>query len=215
MLKRLFNKKQVPFKFIEPDLDARKIKTKILFVDDNYFPVVDILKKGGWPNVNLVEDIENLDSHIVKESQIIFVDIHGIGKALDFKNEGLGLVSALKRKYPEKRVVVYSAESKGDRFSEDLEAADRRLKKNAEPYRFISLVEQYSEEFFTYERCVTRLQALLKDEFNTVLTEEEVKEKIANLQRDNSFTERDVSKVFNLNNVGSLASIISLLFSGS
>lgn len=213
MFNKLFKKNEPHLEFREPDLETRKNKTNILFVDDNYFQVVDILKKSGWLNTHSTHDIDNLDASIVKDAQIIFVDIHGVGKSLGFSNEGLGLVSALKKKHPEKRVIVYSSETKGDRFEEDLESADKRIKKNADPYRFVSLVEEYSAEFFTLDRCIIRLQKILHSEFNTSLTEAEIKEKLAAIQNQGNTNTNTVSKVFNLSNAGSLASLVSLLFS--
>lgn len=119
-----------------------KSNLRILFIDDEHtkFKMVSILKKSGWINTNSVKDITNLDDNKVKEADIIFVDINGVGKTL-FKDEGLGLASALKKKYPEKKIVIYSAETKGDRFHKALREVDDCLSKNAEPYQFINLIE--------------------------------------------------------------------------
>jgi hypothetical protein len=51
---------------------------------------------------------------------------------------------ALKDKYPQKTIILYSAEPTGDRFDKKLKKVDDSLPKNAEPYEFISLIEQYS-----------------------------------------------------------------------
>lgn len=119
-----------------------KSNLKILFIDDQHtkFKMVSILKKSGWKNTNSVKDITDLDDYRAKESDIIFVDINGVGKTL-FKDEGLGLASALKKKYPAKKIVIYSAETKGDRFHKALREVDDCLSKNAEPYQFINLIE--------------------------------------------------------------------------
>lgn len=135
----------------EKDLiDDFKTKSHILFVDDDpKFQVVTILKKSGWINTKRVKDIYNIDDVEVKNTNIFFVDIQGVGVALGFKDEGLGLALALKNKYPEKKVIIYSAESKGDRFHQALRKADSFLPKNAEPYEFQQLVEDYSKESFS------------------------------------------------------------------
>lgn len=75
------------------------------------------------------------------KSDIFFVDIQGVGKKLDFQDEGLGLANALKNKYPNKKVVIYSAENRGDRFHEALKKADDSLPKNAEPFQFQQTIE--------------------------------------------------------------------------
>ncbi len=119
-----------------------KNNVRILFVDDEHtkYKMVSILKKAGWKNTKSVKDITDLDDYKAKEADIIFVDINGVGKAL-FEDQGLGLASALKKKYPEKKIVIYSSETKGDRFHKALREVDDCLSKDAEPYQFVNLIE--------------------------------------------------------------------------
>ncbi|XKE44606.1 hypothetical protein LG302_14690 [Halomonas organivorans] len=213
ILKRFCKKKSHPnfFDLTKPEI---KDRTKILFIDDNQFKVVDILKKNGWKNTQSLNDVEDLDDRRVRESHIIFIDIHGVGRELGFSNEGLGLVKELKKRYPEKKVVVYSAESKGDRFEEGFEYADSRLKKNVDPIRFLALVDEYSNEFFSLDACAARLQEILREDFKVSMTLGEVKDKISQVQRKGDFSEAFVSRVFNVNNAGSVASVLSLVLGG-
>lgn len=116
---------------------------RILFIDDDTrFKVVKIMKQAGWPNVSIRKDIRDLEEPEVKDTDVFFIDIHGVGRALDFADGGLGLTLAIKAKYPEKKVVLYSAQTDGDRFHKALKKADGSLAKNAEPYEFITLLEQ-------------------------------------------------------------------------
>ena len=70
-------------------LDKRKKLTTILFIDDDTkFKVVNILKKSGWENTSLVKDIGSFDDLKVKEANILFVDVQGVGRALECKDEG-------------------------------------------------------------------------------------------------------------------------------
>ena len=132
---------------ISQNLEDRKKLTNILFVDDDTkFKVVSILKTAGWINTKAVKDIGNLDEQYVKDAHIIFVDVQGVGKLLQTRDEGLGLALILKRKYSSKYIIIYSAQTEGDRFHEALRKADASLAKNAEPYEFQQLVEQFSEE---------------------------------------------------------------------
>jgi hypothetical protein len=127
--------------------DRLKERTRILFVDDQHakFKMVSILKKAGWSNTKSVKDIIDLDDPRAKEADIVFVDINGVGTTI-FEDQGLGLASALKNKYPEKKIVIYSAETTGDRFHKALREVDDCLPKNAEPYQFINLVESFAKE---------------------------------------------------------------------
>lgn len=119
-----------------------KATTKILFIDDHHteYKIVSILKKAGWTKTKSVKDITDLSSSVVLESDIIFVDINGVGLEL-FEDQGLGLASALKRKYPQKKIVIYSAETTGNRFHQALREVDHCLPKNADAYQFINLIE--------------------------------------------------------------------------
>lgn len=129
--------------------DRLKLRTRILFIDDMYseYKMVSILKKAGWTNTKAIKDILDLDDQIVLDSDIIFVDINGVGVTL-FEDQGLGLASALKNKYQKKKVILYSAETSGDRFHKALRQVDDCLAKNAEPYQFINLVESLAKEIY-------------------------------------------------------------------
>lgn len=130
----------------EPEnLETKKNTTKILFIDDEVkFKVVKILQNAGWLHTKLIKDAKSLDQPEIYESQIIFVDVQGVGVELNFKEEGLGLASALKKKYPNKKIIIYSAEQKGDRFHQALREVDDFLPKDADPYQFQSIVESFA-----------------------------------------------------------------------
>lgn len=142
------NGKSADSKTAETD-KTKKIQHKddyrILFIDDKHsdFKMVSILKKAGWTNTKAIKDLTDLDDIKAREASIIFVDINGVGVQM-FEDQGLGLAAALKDKYPKKTIILYSAEPTGDRFDKKLKKVDDSLPKNAEPYEFISLIEQYS-----------------------------------------------------------------------
>lgn len=106
--------------------------------------MVSILKKSGWINTKSVKDVIDLDDPKVNEADIIFVDINGVGTTM-FQDQGLGLASALKKKYESKKIILYSAEITGDRFHRALREVDGCLSKNAEPYQFINLIEEFAK----------------------------------------------------------------------
>jgi hypothetical protein len=126
----------------------------------------------------------------------------------------LGLISALKDKYPNKKVVVYSSESAGDRFHIGLSKADARLSKNADPYEFQTLVEKFARESFSLDECIGRMQKTLQTELGTPVERDVIVRNLNKLYKNQSFTEFDISKVFNLRNAASVASIIQLFLTG-
>ncbi|MBZ9612304.1 response regulator transcription factor [Rheinheimera maricola] len=126
-------------------LDEFKNETRILFIDDDTrFKVSKILIKSGWVHTKLIKDCETLDDIDIVNASILFIDVQGVGLAMGFNDEGLGLALAIKQKYPNKKVVIYSAETQGDRFHKALRAADSFLAKNADPYEFQRLVEDFT-----------------------------------------------------------------------
>ncbi len=199
-----------------PDRSIDDIKSicRVLFVDDKNFSVLNILIKSGWVNTKRIKDVNSLDDVDIREANIIFVDIQGVGNALKFKDEGLGLIVALKNKYPEKRVIVYSAESTGDRFHEGLSVADASLRKNADPYEFQKLVEEFAKEAFSLEESIGRIRKILREELGITLSREEVLRKIHKLNKMSSFSLEDIRKVFNLQNAANIATIIQLFITG-
>ncbi len=119
------------------DISALKRKIKILFIDDDQgFKIVGILKKMGWENTRIVEDINSLEEAVLSDADVVFVDIQGVGKSMFYVDEGLGLALAIKRRYQKKKIIIYSAEEEGARFHDALQEADYSLPKTAEPIRF-------------------------------------------------------------------------------
>jgi hypothetical protein len=132
----------------EAKIESLKSKVKILFIDDDTkFNIVKILKDSKWKHTKSVVDIKSLDIPIVKEADIFFVDVNGIGKLLNCEHEGLDIALMLKQKYPNKKVVIYSA-NKNNNFHPAWDQCDFKLEKNALTYQFQSLVEQYSLELY-------------------------------------------------------------------
>lgn len=128
---------------------AAKVKQKpgvsILFVDDDVkFQVVNILKRNGWTNTKIIKDVVSLEQPEVAAADIFFVDIQGVGVSLGFKDQGLGLVIALRKKYPSKKIVIYSAEN-ANAFHPAFGQANERISKDADPYEFMEAVERLSE----------------------------------------------------------------------
>lgn len=129
------------------DIEKLKKSTSILFIDDDTkFKVVKILVNEGWLNTKSIIDLKSYNDEVIKNSDIVFVDVQGVGKVLDCKDEGLGLAMNIKNKYPNKKVVIYSAVQLHNVFHEAVQKVDFLLSKDAEPYEFISLIERFSKE---------------------------------------------------------------------
>ena len=200
-----------------PDRSPEELKKicRILFVDDKEFDVPDILINSGWENIKTLPDIESLESLDVREASIIFVDISGVGHNLGFSGQGLGLISALKERYPHKKVVVYSAQTRGNRFHQGLSDADARLAKNADPFQFERLVERLARESFSLPDFIQRLKEILNRELNIDYSEDEIRRILGRIGNKQDYSSSAIARAFNLQDAGSIASIISLFLKGS
>lgn len=125
-------------------IEAQKPRTHILFIDDDTkFNTVKILKDSGWKNTKTVKDIKSIDLPIVQNADIVFVDINGVGKLLGLEYEGLDLAYMIKHKYPEKKVVIYSAKKNANSFHKAWDIIDSRIEKNALPIQFQNVADNY------------------------------------------------------------------------
>ncbi len=129
------------------DIEKLRKSTTILFIDDDTkFKVVKILVNEGWVNTKSITDLKSYNDDVIKNSDIVFVDVQGVGKILECKDEGLGLALNIKSKYSDKKVVIYSAVQIHNVFHDAIQKVDFLLSKDAEPYEFISLIERFSKE---------------------------------------------------------------------
>ena len=125
-------------------IESRKPKTTILFIDDDTkFKTVKIFKDSGWKNTKTTKDVKSIDLPIVQNANIIFVDINGVGKLLGLQHEGLDLAQMIKQKYPEKKVIIYSAKKDTNAFHPAWDIIDGRIEKNALPIQFQNVAENY------------------------------------------------------------------------
>jgi hypothetical protein len=133
----------------EDKIGVMKAKVNILFIDDDKnFKIVKILKGAGWKNTRSVIDVNGIDIPIIRTAEILFVDINGIGITLGCEHGGLDIAQMIKERYPEKKVIIYSANKTTNAFHPAWDIVDFKLEKNALPNQFQGLVETYSLELF-------------------------------------------------------------------
>lgn len=135
------------------NIEGMRAQTNILFIDDDKkFKIVSIIKSSGWKNTTFFPnpDVKDINDERIRKAHIIFVDILGVAKTL-YEDEGLGLAADLKKKYPEKKIVIYSAEPAHQSFHEAWKITDDRIQKNAQPAEFISCIETLADSIWKKE----------------------------------------------------------------
>ena len=191
-----FKSKQQKLTLPQRSIDDIKGLTKILFIDDVKFDVVDNLIKSGWIHTKRIKDVDTLNQPEVKDSHIYFVDIEGVGKKLGFTDEGLGLSRALKETYPSKAVILYSAQREGDRFDKTLSIVDSTIRKNADSYEFIKLAEKFSKQAFSYDQIFIRIQKIIKEETGQAFELSEIELKIISASKKDGLNLKKLSESF-------------------
>ncbi len=148
-----------------PDVAQLKSMTRILFIDDeDRTRLLNYLEREGW-HARQIRDLCRLEDVDLRDSHIVFVDIMGIGKALEKENEGLDVVVSIKRKFPEKKVVLYSSRSTHDIFHEANELADKRIyKRSGDLEQFILTAEELSRRCFSWDHVVHEIFEKIKNQ---------------------------------------------------
>ncbi len=118
-----------------------KEEISILFIDDQSFDYVKNLKQAGYVNVKKISVVKRIDSPEICNANIIFVDINGVGESLFPKEQGLGVAKAIKKRFKDKKVYLYSAQHHA--LNSDFNLLDGVLSKNADPYEFINIIDNY------------------------------------------------------------------------
>lgn len=201
-------------KFPTRTIDQLKSAVNILFIDNEVFNLTSELKeKEGWKRITYVPDILSLSQPELVDAHIVCVDIQGVGRELGFEDEGLGLIVAIHKHYPEKKIIMYSAEAKGqiDAFHPAEAIVNARLRKSANRYQFESTIEQLAREAFCLDSCAITIQRVLSRELNVDMTQEDIKSAIEKIYRKGKYDPHSISKAFCLSNIGSVASIVGML----
>lgn len=127
--------------FFKKNKKINKTNLRILFIDDNKFPVIANLKKADY-QVEWIRDIKKTDDTRVVDAHIIFVDYKGVGKNLSNK-EGVGVCGMLKNEYgTSKYIILISAENIPNDLIQELKtASDDILTKNNDTADYIKVIE--------------------------------------------------------------------------
>ena len=110
----------------EVSLSQLKKVTEILVIDDNEFTYLEALMKSEY-HIEHRTDIQSLKD--AAEYDIVLCDIRGVGNFLGSQYDGAYLVKQLKKKYPNKIIVSYTAEPYNPQYEEFLKYADAIVSK--------------------------------------------------------------------------------------
>lgn len=197
MLGNLINRKKNK-KFLKKSLPELKDKTRILLIDDEETNLVESLKGEGW-HIKYMADLDRYNNTDLKDAHIVCVDIKGVGKKLNIKDEGLGLIRNIKEKYPEKRIILCSSYSSHDIFDNAVDLVDKKVYKDGQTHPFDSAIEELSYKLFDWDSLIREIYFKYKSEFGVEISIEEFSTKMKKVIDGN---EIDIEKILKITAAG-------------
>lgn len=94
---------------------------RIIVIDDQPFPYFDNLRMHGF-NIEQIHDLETLDS--ISSYEIVLCDVQGVGAKFHHELQGAYLVKEIRKKYPFKFIISYTAYDNDARYTALLKNAD-------------------------------------------------------------------------------------------
>ena len=117
-----------------------KKNVSILFIDDLGFDV-EPLKQLGYKDVDVLLEFNDIKS--VQPYDIIFCDINDVAKKHFPVGQGAELASTIKRMYPDKYVVIFSAQNHKNSFYKYYEDVDDVIDKTSGYGIFCNVIDKY------------------------------------------------------------------------
>lgn len=207
-----FGKQTDPYIFSQPSEEVKKRNVRIGFIDDKKFDIIETLRQEGWLRVDYIEDISSLSEPFIKDHDILFVDIQGVGQKLQFEKEGFGLIEAIRERYPEKVLIAYSAESESklDTFEEAFNQSNFRLRKTAEPYEFIRILHKSANIVYSHDYQLQRSARIISEKTGRNVSTKEMQEVLTSANSSKGLDHSKILDHFSLEKAANLADIIGL-----
>lgn len=142
----------------QTDLSKLKRQFDILIIDDDEFPLLEDLKRHEY-NITYKTDISDLKD--VASYQIILCDINGVGRFLGSDNDGAYLSNQIKKKYPDKIVISYTADNFSPKNQKYLGIVDKIIPKGTSVEDWAALLEEtikmLADPIITWKKIETQL----------------------------------------------------------
>ena len=126
----------------EKMLDLRR-RIDILVIDDENFMPSNFLINNNF-RLTYKKDVDNVRD--VSEYPIILCDIRGVGKRLSDSYEGAFLIKEIKKNYPTKRVIAYTASQYDATYNQYFEYADEVVQKGLALEDWLKLLDEQIEK---------------------------------------------------------------------
>lgn len=119
--------------------DLRK-RTDVLVIDDEVFEPKTFLEQNNY-RFTQKNDIDNIKD--VSEYAIVLCDIRGVGHSFSDTYEGAFIIKEIKKNYPEKIVIAYTASQYDPSYNLYLQHADDVLQKSLPLEEWLDVLDKY------------------------------------------------------------------------
>lgn len=128
---------------LRPELYAapavQRSDVPICIIDDEVFPYEQLLKDHHF-TVTRLSDLS--DVREVEAFPLVLCDIRGVGRAFQSKYEGAHVISEIRRFYPHKYIIAYTAQTFDASYNEYFRLADAICKKDIELEEWITKLDE-------------------------------------------------------------------------
>ena len=155
----------------------------MLLIDDEHgdFKILETLHNHNF-NILTVPDVTSIEQ--VKPYEIILCDIKGIGKVFGSEYEGAHVIAEIRKRFPFKTILAYSAFNHDPDYNKYLKVADDVIKKDTDIDLWVEILDNSIEEAKNPEKKWIKLRnfliekdvslfdiSLLEDEYTKVFNE--------------------------------------------
>ncbi len=142
------------------DTAQKRSRIDVLVIDDSSFPPKENLERNGfkifqWPDIEDLKTVEHYD--------LILCDIEGVGKKINPKDQGGAVIKQIKKLYPNKYIIAYSARTFGTQFNEFFTYADEVVSKDKDISDWCDTLDSAMEEIVDPQKFWLRLRKFLSD----------------------------------------------------
>lgn len=142
------------------DTAKRRSHIDVLVIDDSSFPPKENLERNSfkitqWPDIEDLKTVEHYD--------LILCDIEGVGKKINPKDQGGAVIKQIKKLYPNKYIIAYSARTFGTQFNEFFTYADEVVSKDKDVSDWCDTLDSAMEEIVNPQKFWLRLRKFLSD----------------------------------------------------
>lgn len=125
---------------IPPAIDSvPRERVPIVIIDDEGFPYLDLLRDHKY-NMTKLDDITDVGA--VESYPVVLCDIRGVGRSLSERFEGAHVISEVRKRYPNKVIVAYTAQQYDPTYNRYLDHADFNQKKDADSEEWIETLDR-------------------------------------------------------------------------